>query len=816
LIGLIVLLSSSFSVASEAVLAPDSDAINVSEKNSSESLFQPKPEQSQLNAHPSVVKQSCQLSQKQLIDSDSKITSTRLKKSSQSLNVQQEIKLSANRVPENSEFRTVFEGEVRMVTQDSVLSTDHLVSDKQQQTITATGNVQLETKNSFLQAESLVGDQNSKNSKLSGVKFLFYSNQANGKAKSITLGNDNVTTLNQLTYSTCPEGNDSWRFSANELQLDQNNGRGEVWDMWLKVKGVPIFYFPYLNFPIDDQRKSGLLMPLTSQNKKNGLDVSLPTYWNITENADATFIPRSIQNRGSQIAAEFRYLTQATNNELSIEWLNEDRLAKNELLLNPTLAEGDYGLTAERWALSLKNETYWNENWSAGLNATKVSDRDYFRDLGAGIVRTQENNKQPRLLSRAHLSYQDDIWRLSLQAESTQNLSGSEPYRLLPRFVSSADYYHIESGLRWQFDSEFTQFTHADQSLMDGKRLNIMPSVSYPIKNNFLWFTPKLSYQLSQYQQRDPMLEKSFSYKRNLPIFTLDSGLYFDRETKWNDTELIHTLEPRLFYAYIPYREQQFINNFDTQLPEFSTLQLWEANRYVGSDRIGDTNHLSFGLTNRWVNNSSGEPLLNFTLARKFYFEDRNVQLESTMKQTSAYSPWLFEFNYMANQYFELSSIVEWREQDDSMADNQVINLSRSRIKFEPIEDHIVNVSHRFRKKEIVSHEEIDLSFVWPINDEWRLVGRWYNDLQTNQVTDRLFGFEYESCCWAVSLISRHYLDVELDVFGNRIMNPIIESNDEFNSEIKLQFVFKGFGQSDKKSVSQLLSNSIRGYHTRF
>ena len=729
-----------------------------------------------------------------------------------------QVHLTADRVPENSENRTLLDGNVTMRTDSSLLRADKLVSDNQKQQVTATGKVSVETKDSLLLAKKFEGDQTTGASKLSDVKFHFFSNNGNGKAESITLDENNVTTLNDLTFSTCPSNEQSWRFSANELQVDQQDGRGEAWGMWLKVKGIPIFYFPYLSFPIDDQRKSGILMPGFSNSERNGVDISLPIYWNIAAQADMTFKLRNIQKRGTQLGTEFRYLSETTTNNLSFEWLENDSLAADLLDIDPTLGQGLYALSEDRWAVSFQNKTNFNENWSASVNANKVSDRDYFRDLGTGLISPQGTNSQSQLLSKADFSYQDDIWLVSLLAESTQSLVGDEPYRILPSLLSKADYYQASSGLRWQFESDFTAFAHSDKNRIEGARINLKPSISYPIQRSYAWLTPKLSYQITQYQQDNLLTNEQIDVDRDLPIFSLDTGLFFDRSIEWNNKPTTHSLEPRVFYAYIPNREHADINNFDSRLPNFSFSQLWQENRFAGVDRIGDTNHLSVALTNRFVKDETGEQILAFSFGRKIYFDDRQVQLDASLPiETTRSSPWLAEVSYQASSSVEFSGFIEWDDGKGTGSTNKSTNLARSQIKFEPIQDHIVNLSHRVRNTNGFSNEEIDFSFAWPINDEWRLVGKWYNDLKLGRTAEALFGFEYDSCCWAVSIVSRRYLDVRLDAFGNPISGDLLAGReDEFNSGIQFQFVFKGLGSPGQKSVSQLLRNSIRGYQSRF
>ena len=758
----------------------------------------------------------------QLFDSCAKDTSNQKafvdNKSIQSASdkLPQAIKLTADKVPQNNEQTLILEGNVTMTSSDSILNADSLVNDKLLEKISAAGGVSVETVDSFLKANSFEGSQQTKTSRLEDVDFLFFLINAYGKAESIETDDTNTATLKELTYSTCPTSNESWRFSASELKLDQESGWGEAWGMWLKVKGIPVFYFPYVNFPLGEQRKSGVLQPALSNDDKNGLDILLPVYWNIAPQSDATFNIRSIQNRGSQFGAEFRHLSQSSSSELAFEWLADDRLVESLVADNPSLVSGRYGLNKDRWAGSLKSQISFNQNWSGSINASKVSDRDYFTDLGAGVIESYGTNSQTQLVSQTNLNYKDDIWLVSFLAESTQSLVGDEPYRIMPSLIASADYYNQSTGLHWQFESDFTRYSHTDQTQIEGTRFNIKPSISFPIRTTYSWFTPKLSYQATKYQQEQSNSTEEMNLSRHLPIFSVDSGLYFDRSIQWNERSMIHSLEPRAFYAYIPYREQQDINNFSSRLPEFSFSQLWQANRFAGVDRVGDTNHLAFALTNRFVDEQTGSQLLSFSVGRKNYFEDRQVVLaQNNQTEIFTHSTWLAELSFQPNAKLEFSGFIEWSDDNRFSNTNSGTNLARSQIKFEPKQDHIVNLSHRLRNKDGFSNEELDLSFAWPINDEWRVVGRWYNDLEKGRTSETLFGFEYQSCCFAVNLVSRRYLDVRLDAFGRPIAEGAVgAASQEFNSGIELQFVFKGFGSAGN-DVSTLLTKSIKGYRAR-
>ena len=787
------------------------------------------------------------------------------------------ISIKADDIPVNNLEFIKLTGNVSMTTENSILRADQLIRNKSSGVDSAIGEISLETDESLLLAKDFVRDGKTQIMTLSDVEYHYFAINGNGNAELIEVNqNSDVSTLKNLTFTTCPKGDGSWLFSADELSLDTSKGWAEAWGMWFKLKGIPVFYFPYFNFPIDDRRKSGFLMPDISRNSRNGLDVRLPIYWNIQADMDATFIPRNIGNRGNQLGIEYRYLTETTSNRLSIEALSNDSLASRTLLANPELGLGNYGLSKDRWGIAFNNETRWNKNWSAKISASKVSDRDYFRDLGTGLINQNSNSSESLLESYGNISYVGDSWSSDLILESTQSLVGQEPYRKTPSFVSRAEHFAVSSGLFWEFDSEIANFTHTDKERIHGVRLNLKPSVSIPFRNAYSWFTPKLAFQSTHYEQKNPLQAFSntdeLSFSRNLPILSFDTGLIFDRHfsiknnleknedishSKHTERVITHTLEPRLFYAYIPFKEQSEINNFDTRLPDFSFNQLWRANRFSGNDRIGDTNHVALALTNRFTDHTSGREIASFSIGRKYFFDKRQVTLfnQSSLQQAIQQndrvlltgnnqtppinnlqnnaqflnnqmdqvqieanrieqSALLAEFSYRASSSLELSSYIEWDDNDASDGQGKGTRKARSRVKYEPIANHVVNLSHRVRNELGVESEEIDISFLWPIDDQWRVVGKWYNDLKNNRTIETLFGVEYKSCCWAISLVSRRYLDVRLDAFGNPVdIDSSQGLGNEFENSLQLDFnIILGQTSPKNTGVAKLIRNSIRNF----
>lgn len=703
----------------------------------------------------------------------------------------EQLHLSSESAPEISREKMHLQGNVKIESSQSIITANDILVNKINQELSATGGVTIESKDAYFTADSLMQDRNNMSSLMVNANFHLFANNANGQAETISIDPQKNTQLKSLSFSTCLGEDKSWQLSSSSMELDQKSGRGEAWNTVLKVGVIPVFYFPYINFPIDDRRQSGLLSPSFKSSDLNGLDISQPFYWNIAPSFDATFIPRSIENRGPQLGSELRWLTQKSYSEFYGEWMENDKLT-NPLSTAEPIA---------RWKGKLKHHTDFSPLWSFDINAQKVSDIDYLRDFGSGLQSANET----QLTSKANLNYHDNIWNVELFALSNQTLIGRDSYRYLPSLNISANHL-ADNGLQWQLQSQWSQFEHVDVNQLEGRRINLMPSLSYPMQSSWGFLTPKLSYQSSYYQQQSQLTGETVEISRELPIFSLNSGLHFDRDSNWFSQEYTHSLSPRLFYSYIPYKKQDEINLFDTTQSSFDFNQLWRENRFSGIDRTGDTNHISVALANTFVQNQSGQQTFGFSLGRRYYLQDRQVQLNTEFLDTRETSPWLAQLSFKVSETVDFDSFVEWDQEAEKTYQ------ARNQIKIEPKANHIVNLSHRYRDLSGKISEEIDFSVAWPINDRWRVVTRWYNDVKQDQVIEALAGIEYESCCWAVRLVAQKYLNIQLDSTGT----PITIGDEKYNTGLNLQFVFKGLGSAGQAGLSELLESSIRGYKDPF
>ncbi|WP_196139500.1 LPS-assembly protein LptD [Aliikangiella sp. G2MR2-5] len=692
--------------------------------------------------------------------------------------------------------KTEVKGNVTLQQAGSILRAGELVIDHRSERVEASGGVSVVSDSALFEAESLIQNDASGEVTLENGEFQLATSGAQGGAEKIKVSPGESVELKDLTYSTCKKGEEDWQLAMSELKVDHEVGRGSAHHTTLRVKGVPVFYWPYLSFPTDDRRQSGLLFPSISNDDKNGLDYSQPVYWNIASNFDATITPRWMEKRGLQLGNEFRWLTESTYSEWSTEFLENDKVveALRESGSDTSLMNSDLS----RWHSDFKHAASFGADWSLAISSKRVSDSDYFNDFGSGL----ESSTQTSLKNQAELAYEGERWQFSTFAQADQSLIGKDNYRVLPRVkLNGADSW---GSVRWEVKSNWTRFEHPLASKITGSRFHFAPSISLPLEEPGYFVKPKLSYAMTRFSQESELTFEKQVIERKLPIFSFDTGIHLEKVIG-SSKKTVHKISPRIFYVYIPQENQAEINLFDSRLPQFGFSQLWQENRFSSIDRIGDANQASLAIGNQFSDLDSGHNWLEFNLGRRFYFDNQETHLNGDYLVETENSPWLAQAKWQPAKGISFAGFMEWEEETSNRIQS---TLS---MKIEPKANHIVNLSHRYREFSSRVVEETDLSFAWPINSEWRVVGRWYNDLTLDRPIESLFGVEYESCCWAIRLVAQEYLNVQLGSNGL----PLVSGEEDYTKGVHLQFVFKGLGSAGKSGLGNLLSSSIAGYRDR-
>ncbi|WP_296751665.1 LPS-assembly protein LptD [Thiobacillus sp.] len=587
--------------------------------------------------------------------------------------------------------------------------------------------------------------------------YRFPSQQGRGNADRIEFIDENHFKLQDATYTTCSADNDDWFLKVSDLDIDRTRSVGTARHASLRFLGVPILYTPWVDFPLSDARKTGMLAPTFGTTERSGLDILVPYYLNLAPNYDATLYPRLLSKRGVQLGGEFRYLLAGAHGENRLEYLPNDSVAERT-----------------RWSVALKNETALNANTQAGMVFNRVSDDDYFRDLSNLISITSLTH----LNREAWLTTQHANWHAELRAQSYQTLQDStstlpilEPYARLPQARLGMT-KTFGNGLEFKLDSEATRFAHPTQT--EGTRALAYPTLRLPLTNSFGFFTPQIGWHSSYYDLDDSVDKQRIS--RNLPILSLDSGVTFDRPFRFAGHDFEQTLEPRAYYVYAPYRNQDAIPVFDTALLDFSYAQMFTENQFIGGDRVNDANQLTLAVTSRFIEAESGLERLQVTLGQRYYFSTQQVGLPGVPPRTSSATDLLAAVSGQITRDWRIDTAWQFDTQNGTTIRQ---NLGAS---YRPGPGRTLNFGYRFIDQ---ATEQIDLSAQWPLTRRWYGMFRYNYSFQDDKLVEGLAGLEYNGGCWAVRGVFQRlatkedqstdafFIQLELSGMGRLGANPL-------------------------------------------
>ena len=635
---------------------------------------------------------------------------------------------------------------------------DWLRYDTTRNQVQARGQVRMEQPALLVEGDSLTLNLDDYSGELTQPVYQLTSLQGRGDAGHIDFIDKNRYQLKDATYTTCPVDNDDWFLKVKDLDIDKSRNVGTARNATLRFMGMPILYTPWIDFPLNNARKTGMLAPTFGTTERSGLDILVPYYLNLAPNYDATLYPRLLSKRGIQLGGEFRYLLEKFRGENRLEYLPNDNEADRT-----------------RWSVALKNEYRLNASTLAGMNFNRVSDNDYFRDLSNLISSTSISH----LNREAWLTTSHANWNAELRAQSFQTLQDSTaatsivaPYARLPHARLGMT-HTLGNGLELKLETEATRFAHT--TLPEGTRLLAYPTVRLPLTNSFGFLTPQIGWHSSYYALDDNAAEPRF--KRNLPIFSLDSGVTFDRTIRFAGNDYEQTLEPRAYYVFAPYRNQDAIPLFDTTLRDFSYAQMFTENQFVGGDRINDANQLTVAVTSRFTESASGLERLQVTLGQRYYFSSQQVTLNpGDPPRTSNATDLLAAASGQITRNWRINTAWQLDTQTGSTVRR---NLS---VSYRPGPGRALNLGYRFIDQ---TTEQVDLSGQWPLGNRWYGMFRYNHSFQDNKLVEGLAGLEYNGGCWAVRGVFQRlatkenqstdalFIQLELNGMGRLGSNPL-------------------------------------------
>ena len=544
-----------------------------------------------------------------------------------------------------------------------------------------------------------------------------------GEADRVNFEGAGLLRLNNATFTRCARGQNDVLISAGQIRLDQIDGVGVAKNVKVKFLGVPIYYSPRMSFPISDQRKSGFLSPSFGSDQRSGSFWAIPYYWNIAPSMDATVTPRYYADRGLMLQGEFRYLGENYRGRLGGNFLPSDDVF------------GD-----DRSSFSWRHDQRFSSRLTGRVNFQDVSDTSYYNDFSKNL----RVSSATHLPQRASLAYSGDRLYVSADALVYQTIDptiakSSQPSERLPRVRFGTRFPYKSGQLNYGIKGEVVNFQH--DTRVAGTRLDLTPSVSLPLKKVYGFVKPQVSLRHTSYSGLDNVAPGADTGpSRTVGVFSIDSGLFFERETRWQGRAFTQTLEPRLFYVYAEKQEQDNLPNFDTgvlSLNNFSNL--FRDNRFVGADRVEDANRVTVALTSRLVEDSTGREWARGSIGQIYYFADREVGTDDTTDK----SDFLAQGKITLNKDLRVGATWRWDPEQE------VTREGRIDVDYRPGGDRRAFLAYRFLRD---SREQLDLQFNWPLAPRWRVFGRSLYDIRNSNNLSTSVSVRYNACCWAVSL----------------------------------------------------------------
>ena len=603
-------------------------------------------------------------------------------------------------------------------------------------------------------------------STLEQAQFQMRSGRGNGYAEHVTITPDDLTRLDKASFTSCDPLDPSWSIHSNSISIDNQRNLATARNVTLRLGDVPVFYFPWLQFPTTDERATGVLAPTLGSSNNAGIDLVVPVYLNLAPNYDATLYPRWIADRGIMLGSEFRYLAPSLSGELEFSYLYNDNKIND-------------GGDDNRYSFDFAHRQRFGQHWSLAADLRDVSDDRYFEDFGDSLSSVATS----LLPSSAYLSGRGTSWSLSMGGDRVEVtdprfLAGAEPYRRLPRVFGTIASTNLRGPIVGM-DGEWVRF--AKEGFVGGDRYDVTPWVTWPLEGASWFLRPRYAYRSTGYQL-DAGTARSPS--RDVPIASLDAGLIFERP--WSDKGYTQTLEPRIFGLHVPYRDQDDLPLFDTQELTFGFAQLFRDNIYTGADRQTDARQAAIALSSRLLD-PTGQERARIGIGQIRYFDPPRVTLPGLAPRTASGSAYIAEIGFALSDDWSFDVAQQW----DPETNHSVLGSAGLQYRFD--NDSLVNIAYRYRRGLL---EQVDLSSAIVLNERWKLVARLNQSLRDDSLLEAFAGFEYESCCYAVRMLARRYVrNLEGDL----------------NNAIFFELELKGLARIGR-DTEQFLQRAILGY----
>ncbi|MFA5939819.1 MAG: LPS assembly protein LptD [Sinimarinibacterium sp.] len=658
--------------------------------------------------------------------------------------------LDADHVDLTPEGLSQLKGSVRLRYGEKEFSAEQLNFDEQTQTVEVQAESTFRNRDLLIRSKSARFDLDGETGLFEGNDFVLPARSARGSSDSVRLKPDGTARLDGVRFTTCAPDSDAWYLEAGSIKLDHEEGLGTARNARLRFFGVPILYAPWFQFPIDDRRRSGLLFPTVGESDKTGFDFRIPLYLNLAPNYDATLTPRYMSERGWQLDSSGRYLLPRAEGDLRYEYLDNDQV---------TGQRRSYATFQHRGAI--------NQRLGVDIRYAEVSDPSYFEDLGGTIDLSSITHleRSARFIYAVPAKYTVRMLLQDYQTIASSLTAVEDPYQRLPQIRFDAITRNDVWDTRLAADAEYVNFVRSGS--VQGQRVDLHPYLRME-KDRVSWFAnSQLDFRYTGYTLTDTVADQSSQLDRALPAFSAEYGLRFERIAASGAPQ---TLEPQLFYLYVPYEDQDALPVFDSGEPDFDFTQLFARNRFSGEDRISDANQFAVALTGRQLDADSGALRARASFGQLFRFEAPRVRLPDEAAPDEGATDFIGSFDYYLLEHWSLRMDTQWSpENADFTRTSTGLRYSDDR--------RTAEVAYRYRQDRL---EQTDVIVSTPLFAGFSVLGRWRYSIQDQHSLDTLASVQYETCCWALRTSYRRY---------------IADTQGQFNSGIYLQLELKGLAR---------------------
>ncbi len=710
--------------------------------------------------------------------------------------------LFGNRITGRPDLETSVEGEAEMRRGSTVIRGDRLEYNQPDDLARAKGNVRINRAGDVFEGPELQLKVDSFEGFFLEPKYRFLQNDAYGQADRVDFIDEKRAIIRNATYTTCqrqpgPSWMPDWILRAASIRIDNEEEVGQATDAVLSFMGLPILPVPQLSFPLSEKRKSGVLPPTFGLDNLNGVELTLPYYWNIAPNRDATFFPTLMTKRGVDLGGEFRYMEEGYEGKVRANFMPSDRLRDDH-----------------RWGYSARHDgTIPTALGPVGvaINLNRVSDDNYWRDFS----RTTASLTQRLLSNDAALSWSYGDFYFGARAVKWQTLQDVTspiipPYDRMPQLISRYARSDLIGGLDFTAEADYSKFV-SDRVLNgqpNAQRSYALAQVSRTWQAPGWFVVPKMQLHATQYKFDGPLVNGQTSASRTVPTISLDSGLILERDATYFGRNFRQTLEPRAFYVYTPYRDQSRLPNYDSGYNDFNFATIYTENAFGGHDRISDNNLLTLGASTRLLDPDTGAEAARFSVAQRFRFQDQLVTLPGAAPVSERLSDVLFGATINWSPKWSIDSTFQYNPKTSQSIRSTIGG------RYSPSNYHVISAAYRLQRG---SSEQIDIGWQWPLNDLWgdkgkdlgagrgEGEGRWYSvgrlnvSLKDKRLVDAIVGLEYDAGCW----------------LGRVVFERLQSSTNTSNKRVLFQLEFVGFTRLGSNALQTLKENIPRYQYLR-